>query len=180
MAIVRVELALKELAYEDEGVAILAQADEICEEHLAEAGGEARREVAHLVGVRENDIAGLEFLDELFERRYVTVRSVIFEQRVLDAIALVELLACELTAERFEITANDDGRQRLAGGGCDLLSGSERFPRHAVIGAATMFEYDQDSAHITRTSNLSFSTSFAAASLGEPSINCVSFFFSGR
>ena len=98
VAIVRVELALKELADEDEAVAILAQADEIGQQHLAEAGGKAGREVAHLIGVGEDDEARIELADELLECGYVTVSSVILEQCVLDAVALVEFFVGELTA----------------------------------------------------------------------------------
>src|SRR4051794_33516166 len=99
---------------------------------------------------------------------------------MLDPISFFELFAGELTVQRFEIAADNGGGQRLTGCRRDLLPGGKCFPRHAVVSTAAMFQYHKDSAHITRTSNFSFSTSFAAASLGEPSISCVSFFFSGR
>jgi hypothetical protein len=128
VAIVCIELALKELPDKCKAVAVLAQADEIGEQYLLEARGQTRREVAHLIGMRENDIAWLEFSDELFERRYVTVTRVILQQRMLDPIALVELLAGKLGAHCFQVVADDGRREGLTGCGCDLLSGSKRLP----------------------------------------------------
>ena len=80
MAVVGIELALKELADEDEAIAILAQTDEVGKQYLAEARGETRREIAHLVGVGEDDVAGVELADELLERGHVTVGGVILEE----------------------------------------------------------------------------------------------------
>ena len=75
------------------------------------------------------------------------------------------------TAERFELIADDSGESGWPDAGGDLLPGGQRLPGHAVAGAAAMFQNDEDSAHMTRTSNLSFSTSFAAASFGEPAMS---------
>ena len=55
MAVIRVELALEELPDEDEVVAILAQADDVGQQNLSKARSQTRREVADLVGVREDD-----------------------------------------------------------------------------------------------------------------------------
>ena len=68
MTIIRIELALEELPDEDESVAVLAQADEVRQQHLTETGGQPRREVAHLVSVREDYVTRLDLLDELFQR----------------------------------------------------------------------------------------------------------------
>src|SRR5206468_8018061 len=135
---------------------------------------------AYLIGVRQNDEAGFELLDELLNRQHVTVCCVVFQERVLNAIAFVQLLAGKLTAQRLEFVACDGRCQWLPGSFCHLLPGAQCLPGHAVVRSAAMLQQNQDSAHITRTSNFNFSTSFAAASLGEPSSSCVSFFFSGR
>ena len=48
----------------------VADGDHVADEHLAEARGQRRREVAHLVGVGEDDVRGLLLLDELLRARW--------------------------------------------------------------------------------------------------------------
>src|ERR1035441_142705 len=60
-----------------------------------------------------------------------------------------------------------------------LLGGGQGFKRHAVPGAAALLHHCQD-AHMTRASNLSFSTSLAAASFGLPPKSWVCLARSGR
>ncbi len=69
-AIVGVELALEELADEDRALRgiVGVDGDDVRDEDLAEAGGERGREVADLIGVREDDECGVRVLDELLER----------------------------------------------------------------------------------------------------------------
>ena len=138
MAVVGVELALEELADEDKRVAILAQADKVRQQHLTETRGEPRGKVAYLIGVRQNDEAGFELLDQLLNRQYVTVSCVVFQERVLNAIAFVQLLAGKLTAQRLEFVARDGSCQWLPGSFCHLLPGGQCLPGHAVVRSAAM------------------------------------------
>ena len=79
---------------------------------------------------------------------------------------LVELLVREFLGERIDSLPGDGGEDGLPEILRQLLSGGERLPRHAVPGAALLFHYDQYAAHMTRTSNLSFSTSLRGGLLG--------------
>ena len=88
---------------------------------------------------------------------------------MLDRVDLIQLLRRQLARERIHAAA-DHAADTLP---AQLLSGRERFPRHAVPSAAALFHDNQNAAHITRTSNFSFSTSLAAASFAVPSSICV-------
>ena len=72
--IAAVEAALHELAGEDGSV---ADGDYVADEHLAQARGESRRKVAHLVGVRKDDVCGTLGLDELLQSRHIIRRQCI-------------------------------------------------------------------------------------------------------
>src|SRR5258707_3009035 len=90
-----------------------------------------------------------------------------------------------------ELLTGQSPRQRLdalpehgrARGGIEfpgqLLGGGDGFKRHAVPDAAALFHHGQD-AHMTRASDLRFSTSVAAASFGLPSKSWVCLVRSGR
>ena len=126
-SIVGVELALQELADEDRALRGIAgvDGDDVRDEHLAEAGGERGREVADLIGVREDDECGVRVLDELLERGDEAVRRVGLEQGVIDAVDLVELLGGELGGERGDaFAASENG----GGAGC-----AERWRRAAGL-----------------------------------------------
>src|SRR4051794_12143122 len=83
-----------------------------------------------------------------------------------------QLLVGQLVGERLAAGADQRGRRRGIHFFRDLLGRRERLPGHAVPCAAAMLQY-RKYAHMTRASNLSFSTSLAAASLGAPSNNWV-------
>ena len=51
--VIRVQLSLQQLAHEDGLAGIQIDRDHIGDQGLPEAGGQARREVAHLIGVGE-------------------------------------------------------------------------------------------------------------------------------
>ena len=87
--------------------------------------------------------------------------------------------ASEFGAQRIERRASDSGVNRLSEFGSELLAGGQGLPRHPVPDAAPLFENYQHAAHITRTSNLSFSTSWAATVLASPSKICVCLLFCG-
>ena len=55
---VRRGLALKHLAHEDQVAVFVAVADAVADHSLAERGGQLRREVAHLIGVRQQNQIG--------------------------------------------------------------------------------------------------------------------------
>src|SRR5437867_12359605 len=93
---------------------------------------------------------------------------------MLDGINLFQLLGRELGGQRIEALSQNSRR------GCaELLSGGQRLKGHAIPCARPLLEHCED-IHMTRASNRSFSTSFAAASLGLPSNNCVRLVRSGR
>ena len=98
---------------------------------------------------------------------------------MFDTVDFFELLTGEFARQRFDALP-EYGRAR---GGVEfpgqLLGGGEGFKRHAVPDATALLHHGQD-AHMTRASNLSFSTSLAAASLGLPSKSWVCLARSGR
>ena len=77
-------LALEHLAHEDQPAVFVAVADAIADHALAERRGQLRREIAHLVGVRQQHQVGLGLRDRLAERDGEAVGRVVFEQVVLD------------------------------------------------------------------------------------------------
>ena len=103
------------------------------------------------------------------------------EQRMLDADDFGERLGGDFGGEGFGLRADDDGGD-----------GQARFARPGFWPAATASQLmrlmrpsrssrtTQNAAHRTRTSNFSFSTRAAAASLGVPGRICVDFCFCGR
>ena len=76
--------ALEHLADKDEFAGFVAVADAVADHAFAELSGELGREVADLIGVREENQIGLGGLDDLLERDAVTVGRVGFQQVVLD------------------------------------------------------------------------------------------------
>ena len=62
----------------------------------------------------------------------------------------------------------------------EMLAGGQRFPTCAAHVAVAFFQNNQNTAHSTRTSNFSFSTRAAAASLAVPGRICVERCFWGR
>ena len=69
----------------------MAIADRVADHAFAERCGQLRREVAHLVSVRQQDQIGLRLRDGLLQRDCVPVRSVRGEQIVLDQQNFIEL-----------------------------------------------------------------------------------------
>ena len=61
-------------------------AGDVADEDLVEAGGEARGEVAHLIGVREDDVGRLDVLDELGAGGGVAVGGVGVQQGMVDRV----------------------------------------------------------------------------------------------
>src|ERR1035438_253098 len=105
---------------------------------------------------------------QLAKRRGVGVRRVLLEEFVVHQIKLGELFAGQLRRQGLDALPEYD----RAGGGVELrgqlLGSGQGFKRHAVPHTAALLHYDQD-AHMTRASNRSFSTSWAAAACGFPS-----------
>ena len=65
-----------------------------------EASGKFRREVADLIGVRKQDDGRIEFADELFQCSGETIGCVGGEERVLDSVDMIQLLARQLIGQR--------------------------------------------------------------------------------
>src|SRR5580704_16367252 len=95
---------------------------------------------------------------------------------MLDSIDMVELLIRKFRRKAFDALSQHGGRDGLLQFARELLAGGQRLPRHAAPGRRALDRalfHDHQNAHMTRASNFSFSTSFAAASLGGPSNNWV-------
>src|SRR5258708_11278690 len=125
-------LALKHLADEDQLAAFATETDAIADHSLSEHGREFRREVAHLIGVgEENEIGSCRF-DDLLEGDAIAVRSVGIEQVMFDEQNLGDVFSCEVAGERCDALANDECAD---GGRCrsgDLLRGGESLKARVV------------------------------------------------
>src|SRR5581483_2040954 len=174
-----VQLALKELPHKNR-TAFVAHADHIADQDLVEARCQLRSEIADLIGVRKQHERWRDLSDQLLQRRREPVRRVVVEQFVIRRIDAIELLGCQLVCERIHALAGNCRGGCFAQTSCKLLRRRERLERHAVPRAAALFHNCQNAAHSTRTSNLSFSTSFDAASFALPLSNCVCLDFCGR
>src|SRR6185437_16764077 len=78
-----VQLALKQLPHVHHLVALGFNAYYIAHKRLAEAGGELRRVVANLVGMRENDDLRLLRPDQLLQSSSISVRRVLGQKRII-------------------------------------------------------------------------------------------------
>ena len=157
-------------------------ADHVADQHPAERGRQLRSEVAHLIGVRKEHVTRAGALRSAAAarrcshpacspsaaraRRRESLSSLYAGQRLRPAAPC-----------RCRATAANTGRPSSAPICC---AGGQRFERHLVQLAVALFQNHQNAAHMTLASNLSFSTSFAAASFGGPSKICERFVFSGR
>ena len=103
VAISAVEAALHELTGENRAV---ADGHYVADEHLAQARGQRGREVAHLVGMREQDVSGRLRLDELFEGGRVAVGRVRAEERMLQADDFAGVAGCGFGGQGFGLRAN--------------------------------------------------------------------------
>src|SRR5579859_3035366 len=172
--------ALKHLADENEFAALVAIADAIADHSLAEHCGEFRREIADLIRVRKQNEIGLCGFDGLLERDTVSVGRVVGEKIVIDGKNFGDGFGGEFFGKSANSLAKnccDDTAVRCSG---DLLRGGKRFEAGVVPLALAMLGDDEDfHAQITLASNFSFSTSFAAISLGVPVRNSVFFVFTG-
>ena len=139
---------------------------------LAQRGGQLGQEIANLVGVREQHDRRLRQLDAAAAARWCkhpacSPSAARAPPRRLSRAACRPApparrpMDCPSTAA-LAVVSSSPGE--LAGGGQGLEG-------HAVPGAAALLHHRQD-AHMTRASNLSFSTSWAAASCGLPSKSC--------
>src|ERR1017187_7002268 len=99
---------------------------------------------------------------------------------MLHRVNAIQFLRRQLVRQRVDALTWDRRRRRLSEVRCKLLARGKGLERHAVPRAALLFHDHENPAHMTRTSNLSLSTSLAAASFALPSSNCVCFAFFGR
>src|SRR5262249_49183211 len=108
------------------------------------------------------------------------VGRVVFEQIVFDEQNFGDVLRGEFVSEPGDAFADNESGDSTARVFRDVLRGSERFEAGAVPLILALLSYDEDfHGYITRASNFSFSTSFAAASFGVPDKNSVFFVFVG-
>src|SRR5262249_34928006 len=81
---IRRRLTLKHLPDEDQLASFVAIAHAIADHPFAERGGQLRREVADLIGMRKENQIGPGGFDDLFERDAVAIGGVSVQQVVLD------------------------------------------------------------------------------------------------
>ena len=144
--------------------------------------GQLRREIAHLVCVRQKTRSGFADSIDLPSAMREAVGRVLREQIVLDEEHFVELIAGEFVGERRDAFADDDGRKRSFGLLGDLLRGGQSLEADFVPLAFALLGDEKNfhgSTHSTRASWRSFSISFAATSFGEPVMNSVFLVFCG-
>ena len=104
----------------------MAVGDTVADHSLLHGSSEFRREIAHLIGVRQQHEIRLRAFDHLPQRDGIAVRRVLREQVVFDEKHFVELVAGKLVGERGDTLADDDARERAFGLCGDLLRGGER------------------------------------------------------
>jgi hypothetical protein len=99
MVVFGVELALEKLADEGwrdrifrGGSSVGFNAGDVADQDLIETRRQLRGEVAHLVGVREDDEGRFHMLDELGAGGGVAVGGVVVEQGVIDGIDVSRVL----------------------------------------------------------------------------------------
>jgi hypothetical protein len=156
---------LQELAREDRAIMYCRY---IAEEHLSEPSRKRRRKVADLVRMWENYVSRLFVLDDLRESSRETVSRVRCEQWVLDAEHFARCSGGNFCGNR--ICLRPEHNSRHVGRVAKESRGSQGFPTDATHTARALFHNNQNSAHRTCASVLSFSTNVSAASLGEPAI----------
>src|SRR6516165_9481562 len=172
--------ALEHLAHEDQLAAFVAITDAIADHAFAHHGSKLGSEVADLIGMRKQNKIGLGGFDHLFEGDRVAVGSVSFEQIVLDAQDFGDIFRSEFVGKGRHAFADDEPTDRARTVLGNLLRRSERLETRVVPFPLPLFGNDENfHGQITRASNLSFSTSFGAISLGLPVRNSVFFVFVG-
>ena len=96
---------------------------------------------------------------------------------MLDGVDLIELISGQLLRQRVYTLPEHRRRARQL---ADLLRRRQRLQRHLVPDAVALLR-TPESAHMTRASNLSFSTSFAAAVFRDrPRKSATAWLFCGR
>ena len=108
--------------------------DAVTDHALAERRGQLRREIAHLIRVRQQDQIRLRLRDNLPERERVSVRRVRSEQIVLDAVRASGRTTLFVThrrsvAERSDVIIAVDGGEIAGIGTHDGLLGEPWYER---------------------------------------------------
>ena len=65
---IRVQFALKKLAYKNRTAGFRAETYGVADQHLLEPRGQLRREIANLISMREKHDRWIRFLDQLLQR----------------------------------------------------------------------------------------------------------------
>jgi hypothetical protein len=137
-------LTLKHLADEDELAAFILVGDAVADHSLPQHRGEFRREVADLIGVREENEIRLRGLDDLLERDAVAVGRVVFEQVVLDEQNFSNVFGGEFVSEGRDTFANDERGDGAAGVFRDVLRRCECFEAGVVPLVLALLGDDED------------------------------------
>ena len=78
-------------------------ANAIANHPLAKRCGQFRREIAHLISVRQQDQIGLSLRDGLLERNRISVRRVRCEQIVFDKQHFIEIHCRQFIGQRSQL-----------------------------------------------------------------------------
>src|ERR1700736_1471577 len=119
MAVASSQAALQQLAREDGAI---ADADDIADEDLAEPSGKSGCVVAHLVGVRKDQLRWVFLFEELLQSERVAVGGVLSKRWVLDAHNFAEGFGCGFGSLRLCGRADHDSIHGLAGFRCKMLT----------------------------------------------------------
>ena len=124
----------------------MAVGDAVADHSFLHGRGKLRREITHLIRVRQQHEIRFRAFDHLPQRERVCVRRVLREQIVFDQKNFVELVAGKLVAERGNALADDDAGER---GFClpgDLLRGGKRLKADFVPLSVALLG-DQENFH---------------------------------
>ena len=125
----------------------MAVADAVADHAFAERGGELGREIADLIGVRQQPPIGLGAESIIWRRARVKPSGVQrLEQVVLGEQDFVEFVRGEIFGERAHSFAEEDGGEAALGLRGDLLRGAEGFEADGIpLGFALLG--DQEDVH---------------------------------
>ena len=148
--------------------------DDVGDERPREPGGERRREIARLVGVRKKHQRRRRLADDGLERGRVAVGGVLGERRMLHGEDFVHCRDGELLRHAVHVRSEDGDLDRPAG----LLRRGDGLPAGAIEHALPLFRDDQNH-QITLASSRRRMTRTFAASTADPEIIWVCLPFSG-
>ena len=169
------ELSLKHRPDEHQLFACALEGGDIGDAGACQTRRDLGREIARLIGMRQDDERWTQSFDHLLQGGGVAVRRVRLQRGVIGGNDFLNLCGGELCGDGVDAGPRDHHGDRLFTG--ELLSGGDGFPGGAIQAAAALFGNDEDQR--TRASSRRRRTSSLAASGGLPPMICVFLPFCG-